>query len=137
MGTLSSGARAQGVRMRWMMVWAGLSGCYTEANWDTHQAGVVCRRQATCDRATFEANFDDVGECRDAVLDVSEPLTACFVEAGCEFDPSEAAACDAAMRQASCEEFEDGSYGSECDAIYDCDDAGAIELGLCLLDAAL
>jgi hypothetical protein len=136
MGTLFLGVHAQGAGMRWMTLWVGLSGCYTEANWDTHQAGVLCRRELACDRAAFEAAYDNPGECRDAVLDVSEPLTACFIEAGCEFDPAEAAACDAAMRQASCEEFESGSYGSECDAIYDCDAGDAIAVGLCLLVGA-
>jgi hypothetical protein len=42
MGTLFVGVHAQGAGMRWMMLWVGLSGCYTEANWDTHQAGVLC-----------------------------------------------------------------------------------------------
>lgn len=109
-----------------------LIACTNVENYDEQTIAASCQRWDECEKASFEDNYDDLGECQDDQADYFEDLYDCYVE-NCEFDAQQASACLASQRSVSCEDWGAGDFGSDCDDVFtDCDD---VDLALCLVGA--
>ncbi len=117
-----------------MFVLLSLVGCLSAESFDDQFAGAECALVYECDKAAFESNYDDVGECQEDFVDYTEEYYDCYLE-NCEFDAGEASDCLNAINTSDCEAYADGDYLSDCDyadIFDDCDDS---DLSECLLDA--
>ncbi|MES2643401.1 MAG: hypothetical protein V4850_28210 [Myxococcota bacterium] len=105
-----------------------LLACVTEGNFSDKSVALVCARSEECQKADFEANYDDQGECFDENADNYEDLVDCYND-NCEFDGQGASEYLAAARAADCDDV--GEALGDVGLVYDdCDD---IDLGACLL----
>ncbi|HMV68554.1 MAG TPA: hypothetical protein PKA64_17015 [Myxococcota bacterium] len=108
-----------------------LAACYTQGAYVDVIGGDYCARARTCDPTGFESTYDDMKGCRADWEDVWGAFDTCLAQAGCTFDPKEAAACGAAVRKADCDAIDDGSWAESCAHIYTCDVGDAIETAFC------
>jgi hypothetical protein len=108
-----------------------LTACYTQDAYVDTIGADYCARLRTCDRAEFDGLYTNVKDCKAEWRDVWDNYDTCLTEAGCTFDPKEAAACGAAIRKADCTEVSDGSWAEACLDIYACDAPDLLEAAFC------
>lgn len=109
-----------------------LLACVTAENFNAKQAGLWCVRAEECDKGSFEAAYDDQGECRDEFVSTSDDYIECFIENCDTFDAEQANQCLQALRTDSCAQMSEGDYLSDCDwtgVWSDCDD---VDVALCI-----
>lgn len=95
-----------------------LVGCapLTEENAPEKLALTVCRKHRACDTERWDETYDrDFVECVDENQDFFEDAVRLGEVIGLEVDLEEVARCRADIAASSCDEFEDGDYGPNCD----------------------
>lgn len=102
--------------------------CVTAENYPVKSANVWCDRLYECDKASFEAGYSDLSDCRETVLDAGEKVFRCLAEE-CTFDVDKAQSCLRDQASASCEDWAALDFTSDCLDVYsDCDQ---IDLAFC------
>lgn len=106
-----------------------LTGCLTAESYLDRSVAITCERTLECNKASFEANWDDEADCRDDLRDALEDYYACLSDY-CEFDKEAARECLSWAHEASCEEFATESDDDCAQVFTECEEVAATE---CLL----
>ena len=110
-----------------------LGGCVTERNFPDRLNSITCKRSLECDKAAFEASYDNLGECLDENISTFDNLAACLVEAGCEFNEEEARLCIDDIARDDCDAVMSGESLTNCADAYTCDALEILEAGICFV----
>lgn len=106
-----------------------LGGCLNPASFLDRSVSISCDRTYECNKAAFEANWDDQAECRDDLTDSLEDYYACLTDY-CDFNRDAASRCLSWAKSASCEEYV-SDVNDDCTEVFvECEDIAATE---CLL----
>ncbi|MCB9676649.1 MAG: hypothetical protein H6737_16145 [Alphaproteobacteria bacterium] len=90
----------------------------TEENAPDRTAQLVCRKERQCDRDDFDDLWgDDFQECVDDLTDFYEGLLSFSGLLGLELDLEELRSCHADIRRASCDEWNAGDVGPDCNDV--------------------
>ena len=111
--------------MRWhllslvaMMI--GCSGCtIDEPDFPEKYGKAYCRKAKSCDKESFEENWESLEACIDSVDDVVDALMEVSTTFGGEYDPDSAGRCISQVNSASCDDFEAWDFSSSCDDVID------------------
>jgi hypothetical protein len=77
-----------------------------------------CSKYRQCERADYEADYDDKDECDADAAEVMDVVSDAADLFGGEYDAEVARECVNAVRGASCEEWQDGDFGGNCDDVW-------------------
>lgn len=109
-----------------------LTGCLNAESFLDRSVAMTCERTLECNKASFEANWDDEADCRDDLREALEDYYACLVDY-CDFDKEAARECLSWSHDASCEEFV-SETDDDCAKVFtDCEEIAATE---CLITDA-
>lgn len=90
----------------------------TEDNATEQTAKTLCKKSKKCDTDPWRDLYDeDMNECVDEQTDFYDAVLGLTGFIGVQLDLDELGGCLADVRRASCEEFEDGDIGPDCDDI--------------------
>jgi len=114
-------------------------GCYsTPEGFARRAAKLDCVRFEECARAQFDAEFDDVADCKDEFEDEAIELIDDIEDAGCDYVPEAGRECihTAYRNRKDCSEDASEEIAAECqgDDIFDC--PGGLEPGIPMLPFA-
>lgn len=91
----------------------------TDENAAEVYAEVNCAKHRSCDTATWDDFENDMDECVDTIGDGFELLKDGLDLFGFELDHDEVRNCLKDTRAATCEEFEAGDVGNDCDDLFE------------------
>jgi hypothetical protein len=92
--------------------------CLTAESYPGRYAEAYCDLYERCDAQTFGAVFDDAGDCVAEWEATRGAYAECYD--ACEFVSSMAGSCLEQMADATCDDWEGGNYGGDCDEVYTC-----------------
>lgn len=96
------------------------TGLVSEEAFPADYGQALCQKQEECSRGFFESTYADRDHCADQWTDVKAAENEQNLNAGCEFDPEEAARCLRNLQQATCEDFYEGDALQFCADVWTC-----------------
>lgn len=101
------------------VLWALLVGCdVEEEDYPQVLADAMCDQMYRCARADYESSYATDDECEADYLEFIEFIEDAQGVFGREYDVEAGTACVKAVRQSTCDEWDDEAYLDDCETVY-------------------